>query len=95
MVTKPKEPTLDLRKLLSENPEDELLDLLADRIVAKLRNTPEKLVLTISEAATALSLSHNTVYELCQTGVLPATREYGNWRISLPALRKQLERVGE
>ena len=88
MVTETKK--LNLRNLLGESPDNAVLDDLADRIAARLRR-PEKLTLSVNEAAKALGICPNTVYECIHTGQLPAVRFGGSWKISVPALMKMLE----
>jgi excisionase family DNA binding protein len=84
--------TRDLERLLDTRSEP-LLDDLADRIAARLRQ-PEKLTLSVNEAAKRLGLCQNTIYELLNTGELPGVKFGGRWMVSVPALMEKLKGAG-
>lgn len=79
-----------LRQLLGQHPEDGILDELADRIAARLRS-PEKLTLSVNEAAERLNICPNTVRECLHTRQLPGIKLQGRWFISVPALMEWLK----
>jgi excisionase family DNA binding protein len=54
-----------------------------------------KLLLTVTEAASLLSLGRSKTYELVRAGVIPSVRITGSRRIKVSDLRAYVDALGE